>query len=817
MVFFLIFSAIKAQDLSKAIVGEDVVFEEKDGIVAVEAEYFYKQTKNDVRAWYRTSKKETPNVGRDDDAPHLENAGNDAYLEILPDTRTNDTETLVVGQNFMNEPGNMAILHYKVKINNPGRYYVWVRAYSTGTDDNGIHVGINGEWPATGARMQWCDGKNSWRWESKQRTEEEHCGVPYLIYLDIEEAGEHEIMFSMREDGFEFDRFLLTSEKEHRPEGIGPDVLLASGKLSESTGIPVEMSGEFKKWHKITLTFDGPEVSENDEYNPFFNYRFNVVFTHEASGKTFKVPGYFSADGNAGETSATSGNKWRAHFAPSETGKWNYKIDFRKGNWVAVSDRKDPGESAGFMDGFEGTFSISESDKTGRDNRAKGMLLYNGTRYLKFTETGEIMLKVGPDAPENFLAFTDFDGNFQNDGHKDDLVKTWEPHLKDWKEGDPTWKNGKGKAIVGAVNYLASKGMNAFSFLTMNIQGDDQNVFPYINYDTYDRFDCSKLDQWEIVFEHADNLGMFLHFKTMEVENQGLLDNGAIGANTKLYYRELIARFGHHLALNWNIGEEIGDWERNHKTPPLFTAQRLAAAEYFYNHDPYHHHVVIHNGVMFDDILGNTSKYTGISLQTHRPDFSLVHGEVLHWLNASEEAGKQLAVAVDEPGDAQHALLPDEEDPGHDNARINGLWGAFMAGAWGTEWYFGYDHAHSDLTCQDYRSRDLFWDQCKYLVDFFKENKIPLSKTKNADNLVQDGDYCLATPGEMYIVLLRNGSGSLDLENVNGNFSVQWYNPREGGKLQKGETTKISGGKTQEILGAPTQSEKDWVVLIKKI
>ena len=32
------------------------------------------------------------------------------------------------------------------------------------------------------------------------------------------------------------------------------------------------------------------------------------------------------------------------------------------------------------------------------------------------------------------------------------------------------------------------------------------------------RYDCSKLDQWEIVFEHADRLGLFLHFKTQETE-----------------------------------------------------------------------------------------------------------------------------------------------------------------------------------------------------------------------------------------------------------------------------------------------------------
>ena len=721
-VLFLIGFTVFAQNFTNPIVSEDVVFEEQNGLVAVEAEFFLKQTKNEVRQWYRTSKNEWPKIGRDEDGPHCKNAGNNAYIEILPDTRVTSGDKLIAGENFSNKGGEMAILHYNVKINTPGRYYVWARIYSEGAEDNGLHVGINGEWPSTGERLQWCDGKNSWRWDSKQRTQEVHCGEPYLIYLDIDKPGIHEITFSMREDGVEFDRFLLTNQKEYIPEGIGPDVKLATGKLPEpfpvvaenpdyqksylfavEKSIPgirllratsflvegtnfyvnnnwlainpnqhkkattsinysgpegkkdllflgvgendgnskytvsinnkqigiftcppsknsfeegarfiglfpnveikradkitvtsevgsndgqefsrgrwggiaftplgqggaalsaladagtvanvgplanttpklenvvPEITGELKKWHKVTLTFNGPVTSENADLNPFRDYRFNVVFLHTASGELFKIPGYFAADGNAAETSATSGNKWRVHFAPPKTGEWKYTVDFRKGKFAAISYKSGKGESGGFMDTSEGAFVVAESDKKVIDNRAKGRLILDGTRYLKYAETGKPMLKVGPDAPENFLAFADFDGTFHSDGHKDDLVKTWEPHLNDWKVGDPTWKNNKGKALIGAVNYLASKGMNVFSFLTLNIGGDDQNVFPYVDYDTFDRFDCSKLDQWEIIFEHADKLGMFLHFKTLEAENQGLLDNGAIGAHTKLYYRE---------------------------------------------------------------------------------------------------------------------------------------------------------------------------------------------------------------------------------------------------------------------------------------
>ena len=82
------------------------------------------------------------------------------------------------------------------------------------------------------------------------------------------------------------------------------------------------ISGELKTWHKITLTFDGPETSETAEPNPFTDYRLNVTFSKGA--KTYDVPGYYAADGNAANTSATAGNKWRVHFAPCEAGQWQY-------------------------------------------------------------------------------------------------------------------------------------------------------------------------------------------------------------------------------------------------------------------------------------------------------------------------------------------------------------------------------------------------------------------------------------------------------------------------------------------------------------
>ena len=555
-----------------------------------------------------------------------------------------------------------------------------------------------------------------------------------------------------------------------------------------------------------------------------------VTFTHESGAPKYTVPGYFAADGNAANTSAESGTKWRANLSPDKPGQWTYAVSFVKGKQVAVSDVK--GEAMKPFDGQTGTFTIAQTDRTGRDFRAKGRLQYVGKHHLQFAGTKEYFLKAGADAPENFLAYRDFDGDFKSDGHKDNLVKDWTPHIQDWKPGDPVWQNGKGKGIVGALNYLASKGVNAVSFLTLNIVGDDQNVFPYVAYTDYAHLDISRLEQWEIVFQHAQERGLFLHFKTQEAENQGLLDGGEVGPQRKLYYRELIARFGHHLALNWNMGEEIGPWQKDSTTPPQRTPQRLAMAEYFYQSDPYRHHVVIHNGMKFDDLLGPQSKYTGVSIQY---PWNAAHQRTLEWLNKSDTAGKPWAVANDEQNPADMGVPPDPGYQGHSGEGMQGgkpytmhdvrkscLWGVLLAGGWGVEYYFGYKLPQHDLDCQDYRSRDKTWDYCRIALDFFRDNRVPFWEMKNVNALIgnekdDNSKYCLAKPGELYLVYLpKGGTTELDLSAATGSFTVKWFNPRAGGALQDGSVKSVSGGGKAALGAPPADAQEDWLVVIRK-
>lgn len=205
-----------------------VLAADPESLVVVEAEDFGEQRKDDKRHWHvLRAGGEMPSglptadadrwIGKDGSV--AAKASGEAFVRLLPDTRTTHDDKLIRGENFSPEPGQMAILDYPIEIEKPGRYYVWVRAYSTGTEDNGIHVGIDGEWPESGQRMQWCEGKRSWRWECAQRTQQNHCGEPMQIYLEIAEPGPHVVSFSMREDGFAFDQFVLSPDVQYRPEG----------------------------------------------------------------------------------------------------------------------------------------------------------------------------------------------------------------------------------------------------------------------------------------------------------------------------------------------------------------------------------------------------------------------------------------------------------------------------------------------------------------------------------------------------------------------------------------------------------------------
>lgn len=585
-----------------------------------------------------------------------------------------------------------------------------------------------------------------------------------------------------------------------------------------------EIQGELKKWHTIRLLFDGPKCSETDfRPNPFLDYRLEVTFTNGL--KTYKVPGFFAADGDAAETSAISGNQWQVNFVPDEVGTWNYRVSFRSGKNISISDLSDEGKTLA-PDGVSGSFEVAESDKDAPGFQAKGRIIYTGERYLKFSGSGEYFLKNGADSPENFLAYIDFDQTYrfgnkaifrEGEANPKESCHKYETHIKDWKAGDPSWQGGKGKGIIGALNYLASMGVNSQYMLTMNIQGDGKDVWPYADHDERYRFDCSKLAQWDMVFSHMDKLGMMMHFVLQETENECLLDGGHSEVQRKVYLRELVARFGHHLGVTWNMGEENGpaDW-----TPVGQTDQmRKDMANYLKAVNPYPNFVIVHThsdnehqDQVLNPLLGFES-LDGPSMQIG--NIENTNKRTAHFINESAKTKKPWVVMFDELGPAHKGVMPDEFDAQHDTVRHHALWGSLMAGAAGAEWYFGYRYPHNDLMCEDFRSRELWWKQTKIATNFFLNN-LPLAEMKTANELVNPSNaYCLFKPGQVYVVYLPKAEPT-EIALAEGKYTIKWFNPRTGEILQDGSLKTLTGG-GKVSLGMPIGNDgKDWVVLIRK-
>ena len=93
----------------------------------------------------------------------------------------------------------------------------------------------------------------------------------------------------------------------------------------------------------------------------------------------------------------------------------------------------------------------------------------------------------------------------------------------------------------------------------------------------------------------------------------------------------------------------------------------------------------------------------------------------------------------------------------------------------------------------------------------------------NADELIGNGKhdnsrYCFAKAGELYLVYLPSGgTTSLDLAKATGQFTVAWFDPRNGGPLKAGSVSTISGGATAALGAAPDNPAEDWLVAVQRL
>lgn len=569
------------------------------------------------------------------------------------------------------------------------------------------------------------------------------------------------------------------------------------------------VAGQLTAWQPLTVSFHGPAAdAAADAPNPFLDYRLNVLFVGP-SGQAYLSPGFFAGDGQGGGR----GDVWQARFTADEAGRWRYCASFRAGPGVAVELAPAAGAPAAF-DGATGAFTIAPTDPDAPGFLRWGRLEYVGGHYLKFRD-GPYWLKGGTNSPENFLGYAGFSNTVDQGGILEGFLHTYSPHVVDWRAGDPTFANAdtgaNGRGIIGALNYLGDQHVNSIFFLPLNLGGDGQETYPFIDPADRTHYDVGKLGQWEVVLEHAQRQGIAIHMALNETEeaNRNWLDGGqGLGVERKLFYREMVARFSHLLALKWNLSEEA-----------VFSPPELTAfADYIHTLDWAGHPIAIHNPVdglrQYEALLGDR-RFSATAMQYQATEAG---GLVETWRRNSAAAGAPWVIEMDENNPAGVGLSPDNAGA----LRKEILYDVYFSGAGGVEWYAGYYDLPigGDVNLEDFRTREAMWQYTWYARRFMQEH-LPFWRMTPADELLVDesaeygGGEVLALVGQVYAVYLPVGQPTGRLLVTAGEYTLRWFNPRTG--VFEGPTAWLRATADGLPLAPPNSPMADWVALVERV
>jgi len=476
--------------------------------------------------------------------------------------------------------------------------------------------------------------------------------------------------------------------------------------------------GSYPQWSRVELVLLGPaSVGMSNAPNPFA-ITADVTFTGP-DGTTYVAPAFYDGDGSG----AMDGSVWKVRFSPSAPGSWSYR-----------SESSEP-----LLDGQGGTFQVIAPSGCAAyqpgdlpDFGCLGRLASTGSHYLQFS-AGLYWLKGGVDDPEDFLA----QGN---------------------TVGFPSRE--------AAIDFLASQGVNSLYMLLHNVDGDARSVWPWVGATeaearaNHEHFALAKLEEWEALFSYLQSKGVVLHLVLED-------DSAWTGFNRGMYYREMVARFGHHPGLIWNLAEEYNE---TYSASQIQTFAGLLRAL-----DPYDHPITVHNA-------GGLSAWTPF---VGHPNFDLTsfqtgdqpqNAAAVSWFSTMENASRTIPISFDETG----KLGADDRDLARHIA-----WSVYLGGA-------NFELHTSPLS--SYQDFALHFEDLTRARAYLEG--LPFCEMAPMNGRVLSGSaYAAGRPEDLLVAYLPvGGSIQLDLRPASGLLHVTWFDPGTG---NTSALFSISGGTLQ--------------------
>jgi hypothetical protein len=489
------------------------------------------------------------------------------------------------------------------------------------------------------------------------------------------------------------------------------------------------------------IELQGPSSVGMGIPNPFL-VEVDAIFTGPV-GQSLVIPGFYDGNG-AGDM---DGNVWKVRFTPDSIGEWSYTtssqeplLNGHSGAFIATNPQNCQAYTPGSMPDFS----------------CLGRLESTGKHYLQFT-SGQYWFKAGVNDPEAFL---------------DAAV------------------NGGFADYIEAIEFLALRGVNSQYMLFNNLGGDGSFLYPWVGANppqaktNHERFDVSKLAYWETIFNYCQSKGIVLHLVFED-------DSGWTGFNRDLYYRQMIARFGHHNGLIWNISEEYNE---------NYTAEEIKQfAQMIKNLDAYDHPLTVHHLELLDTWLPfiDDERFDLTSFQQHLVPVQQQNAAAVTWFTIVDDpAVRTIPISFDE---IRYFPGADDDPPLDPVLSRHALWGIFMGGGifelrvYPDDLYIVFEQHFTDM----HRAREFM-------------EKMPYWQMEPMNSLLVAGKgYVFTKPGEVYSVYLyQGGEIQLDLTETTATFTAQWFNPRDGTYLPIGS---ITGGGTTSFTAPDTN---DWVLIL---
>jgi hypothetical protein len=320
----------------------------------------------------------------------------------------------------------------------------------------------------------------------------------------------------------------------------------------------------------------------------------------------------------------------------------------------------------------------------------------------------------------------------------------------------------------------------------------------------YTRYNLTYWQRWDRMLKFARERDMIISVVLDMGDSRIHPDAGS--EDERRFIRYAIDRFGAFSNITWDLGDDLDTYRDEKWTHDT--------GMYIQERDPYKHLETSHPAVS-NAHQDRASSWFGF---TSYQDGSRGHDQhrlMLESRRLQEKTGRIIPQTNEEYG-YEDSYPPWWARPGSDSADTlrRTAWDIVMAGAYqtagetvrrgtnvGADMGGGYFNGRGDDTMTMFLGYG-------HMVDFF--TSFEWWKANPHDELVNNGNYCLADPGRIYAVYLPNG-GNVTVQLQSGRYRVFWFS------AVTGEIIDLPPADGPEWTSPDSPDRHDWALLLQRM